>query len=627
MISCGVIIIVLTLISGNYGLGILPHKPSAIRESISLDGIWNFALHNISFPQSQHKINVNLDLPLIPVPSSYNDIGTQRSTRDYAGAVTYSRTFFIPKSWETKRVWIRFGSVCYSADVVINNIHVISHSIGHLAFNAEITSVLNYGGENTIKVVVDNILTDSTIPQGETTILSNGMLARAYSFDFFDYAGIDRSVTIYTTSESYVDDITIITKVNDSIGIIKYNVTVLGHQQKNILILDQNKSIVYAVANFWPEGEISIENPHLWWPYAMHENPGYLYTFRVDVIENDQLIDSYEQTFGFRDLTWDNESFYINGKPIYFRGVGRHEDSDIRGKGTDLPLFIKDHNLLRWLGVNSYRTSHYPYCEELMDLADQLGILIINEVPSVNTDLFGDDLLENHKKAFTELYNRDKNRPSVVAWSCANEPRTQYPESGPYFQEVIEHMKSLDATRPVTAAIAQPYNVDNIGQYLDIIGFNRYEAWYDNTGDLDGITERIVIEAQEWHNKYNKPVMVTEYGADTLEGLHTLPTFIWSEEYQQSVMSRYFKAFDILRQFNWFIGEHIWNFADFKTAETYVRVGGNKKGIFTRNRQPKSSAFLLRKRYWALAKSLDGVKLPSDLQNYIESEYNVHSEL
>lgn len=110
--------------------------------------------------------------------------------------------------------------------------------------------------------------------------------------------------------------------------------------------------------------------------------------------------------------------------------------------------------------------------------------------------------------------------------------------------------------------------------------------------------------------------------------MHILPTYIWSEEYQTTLISQYFKAFDKLRQNNsWFVGEHIWNFADFKTAQSYTRVGGNKKGIFTRTRQPKSSAFLLRKRYWAVAKYLNNIMLPSDLEIYVEANYTIHDEL
>lgn len=98
-----------------------------------------------------------------------------------------------------------------------------------------------------------------------------------------------------------------------------------------------------------------------------------------------ELVDIYRLPVGIRTISWTNTQMFINNRPIYFTGFGRHEDSDIRGKGLDMPLVIRDHNLIKWTGANSYRTSHYPYAEEIMDLADKLGIMIIDECPSVNT--------------------------------------------------------------------------------------------------------------------------------------------------------------------------------------------------------------------------------------------------
>ena len=106
------------------------------------------------------------------------------------------------------------------------------------------------------------------------------------------------------------------------------------------------------------------------------------------------------------------------------RGFGRHEDSNIRGKGLDLPLFARDYNLIKWTGANSYRTSHYPYADELMDFADRNGIVIIDECPGVALDHFEAPLLKHHLEVMTELVGRDKNHPSVVMWSVGNEPRS-----------------------------------------------------------------------------------------------------------------------------------------------------------------------------------------------------------
>ena len=208
-----------------------------------------------------------------------------------------------------------------------------------------------------------------------------------------------------------------------------------------------------------PYGILEVPKANFWWPYLMDPNPGYLYTLQVELLsEHRDLIDKYSQPIGIRSIAWTNTSLLINNRPVYLHGFGRHEDSDIRGKGLDLPLIIRDYNLIRWVGANAYRTSHYPYAEEIMDLADEFGIMIIDECPSVDTEAFYDSLLIKHKNSLTELIKRDKNRPSVIIWSAANEPRTQYPQALGYFKEVINHIKSLDITRPTTIVEAQPVN-------------------------------------------------------------------------------------------------------------------------------------------------------------------------
>ncbi|KAJ8922925.1 hypothetical protein NQ315_001468 [Exocentrus adspersus] len=608
------------------GSGILYPRSSITRDTQTLDGFWEFSLCNCTVSGEEWndydclKDDGDEDVELMPVPSSYNDVSVNATVRDHVGVVKYRRSFVLPASWSNKTVWLRFGSVCYAAKVYINRQLTVTHEIGHLPFVADITQFLKFDEENEIVVLVNNTLTVSTVPQGSKVLLPSGRIKQDYTFDFFNYAGIDRSVILYTTETTYIDDLTLTTTISGTTAVVAYDVYIEGNDISTLTvsIRDREGHVVASEECDSFTGTLILQNVTLWWPYLMDPTPGYLYTFRVEVFNAaDQLLDRYDLPFGVRELSWDNSTFKINSKPIYFRGFGRHEDSDIRGKGLDLPLIIRDHNLIRWIGANSYRTSHYPYAEEIMDLADQLGIMIIDECPAVNTEYFNQELLENHKRSLTEMINRDKNRPSVVMWSAANEPRTQYNESEAYYKEVVAHVKALDASRPVTVVNSVNATTDHSGQFLDILSFNKYNAWYENPGDLDVIVPDLINEAEAWHQRHNKPVLLTEYGADTLEGLHFLPSYIWSEEYQNDLLSRHFEAFDQLRREGWFIGEMIWNFADFKTAQTYTRVGGNKKGIFTRQRQPKSSAHLLRRRYWALAGLLDHAAQPGDLDNYV----------
>lgn len=253
----------------------------------------------------------------------------------------------------------------------------------------------------------------------------------------------------------------------------------------------------------------------------MDKDPGYLYELEINVsIPNITGPDIYRQPVGIRTIRWTNTSLLLNERPIYLRGFGRHEDSPIRGRGVDLVTITRDHELLKWIGANSYRTSHYPYSDEIMDMADRQGFLIIDECPSVDTENFSPILLARHRESLSELIRRDKNRPSVIAWSIANEPRTQLNAAEDYFRLVAKHTKTLDPTRPITAALARGYDEDKAGQFLDFISFNRYNSWYSNSGRVDMIIDRVVNEATAWHKKHDKPIVMSEYGADTMEGLH-----------------------------------------------------------------------------------------------------------
>ncbi|KAJ8963676.1 hypothetical protein NQ314_005469 [Rhamnusium bicolor] len=534
---------ILTFVQLQCDSGILYPRASAVRELLSLNGLWKFSLsksNDTKFEDgnwSLYNLDNDEDLELMPVPASYNDISTNDKVRDHVGIVRYQRNFIVPRSWAEKRIWLRFSSVCYAAQVYINGKLAITHDIGHLPFGSEITSFLNLDIDNDITVLVNNILTGTTIPQGSLNILPSGRLKQSYPFDFFNYAGIDRPVVLYTTAQTYIDDIKITTEIRGTSGFVNYNITIVGdHYNHSIAIVDKGGRQISVSYNQPLNGSLLIPNVNLWWPYLMNDQPGYLYTLK--------------QPFGVRELSWDNSTFNINGKPLYLRGFGRHEDSDIRGKGLDLPLIIRDHNLIKWIGANSYRTSHYPYAEEIMDLADSLGIMIIDEVPAVA------------------------------------------------IEQIVAHAKSLDNTRPITVVNNVAPNEDHSGQFLDILSMNKYNAWYENSGDLDIIVPNFISQAEAWHTKHNRPVLVTEYGADTCHILFGLKSFNPTSCPSTS------RLFDELRAKGWLVGEMIWNFADFRTEQS-------------KQRQPKASAHLMRQRYWALAELLDNATLPLDLNNYI----------
>ena len=584
-------------------------RDSSSRESKSLDGLWNFKLSpkqdpDISFREAWYSGPLTgHDLLEMPVPSSYNDITTESSVRDFLGWAWYDTHFHVPASWQQARGVLRFGSVHYTAVVYVNGVEVGGHAGGHMAFEMDVTSALSWQyGRNRVTVAVNNTLTAHTVPQGSYVWQEEGdMYPPGYStldtaFDFFNYAGIHRPVVLYTTPlEAHIADISVETVVEEDLtmALLTFRVEVKGPVEFCQVCLRMESGSVCG-AGPQCEGVLEVVEPALWWPNTMSDTPGRMHELEVSVGwgVNEGGVgevewDTYSLPVGLRQVSWTADAFLINHRPFYFQGVARHEDSNIRGKGFDLPLLVRDQHLLEWLGANSFRTSHYPYAEETLAMADRRGIVVISECAAVSLNYFGEELLENHLQAMTELVERDRNHPSVVMWSIANEPVSFLPAAEDYFASVSAHVRSLDTSRPLTVAqLGYPddYRIDLAAQHVDIISVNKYFGWYTDTGHTELVYRQLLGDLRHWREEHGKLVMVTEYGADTVAGLHALPSVSWSEDFQVELMEQYFRAFDSAREEGWFIGEMVWNFADFMTKQEPRRVVGNRKGIFTRCR-------------------------------------------
>lgn len=170
---------------------------------------------------------------------------------------------------------------------------------------------------------------------------------------------------------------------------------------------------------------------------------------------------------------------------------------------------------------------------------------------------------------------------------------------------LIAHTKALDPTRPVTFVSNTRYDADLGAPYVDVICVNSYLSWYHDYGHLEVIQLQLTSQFENWYKMYQKPIIQSEYGADAVSGLHEAPPRMFSEEYQTALLKNYHLILDEKRK-EYVIGELIWNFADFMTNQSPLRVTGNKKGIFTRQRNPKMAAFILRERYWRIANETRG---------------------
>ncbi|XP_011404336.1 PREDICTED: beta-glucuronidase-like [Amphimedon queenslandica] len=613
------LVVTLLILVNNYCEGLLYPKDSSSRLVKDLDGIWHFRIDRSELRDEGFKekwysqaLQSTGKTILMPVPASFNDITQDPSIRDYVGWAWYDRNFWVPDSWldGKTRVVLRFGGAHYYTIVWVNGNEVMTHDGGHLPFEADIAGLLDKGQPNRVTVAVNNTLDAHTLPPAAITFHDNPRYSYPYysydgQFDFFNYAGIHRSVKLYTTPKAYISDISVVTELEeDGSASVAYTVMVGGVEGNNEATYEVSLSGVKdsgTVTDGLAKGTLKITDPTLWWPWTLSSTPGAMQSFQVQITTGG-LTDVYRQSVGLREVKVTEDQFLINGKPFYFHGVSKHEDWDILGKGINDALLMKDINLLKWMNVAAFRTSHYPYAEEMLDLCDKEGIVVIGESPAVGLQLednFANVTLHHHLEVMREMITRDKNHPSVVMWSIANEPHSDLPVAENYFKTVAFTTRDLDPSRPITFACNQAYYSDKANQFMDVIMLNRYFNWYDNNGRADTAADPMRYELQQWREVHKKPIMISEYGAGAIAGFHKDPPVMWTEEFQLSAIMDYWPVFDEFRK-TFFIGELIWNFADFQTAQAAGRVDGNRKGLLTRERQPKLAAHAVKQRYLSL---------------------------
>ncbi|WP_314046834.1 beta-glucuronidase [uncultured Granulicatella sp.] len=587
---------------------------NAKRKRYSLDGVWNFK-------QGEYVPGVDPRLStedLMVVPSSFNDVAVESEKRYFIGDNWYERTFAVPSFESDEELVLRFGSVTHQAKVYVNGQLLGEHIGGFTPFEVRIPEELTREKELLISVCANNILDHTTLPVGNYSEekLPDGTVKKKVSenFDFFNYAGIQRPVQLLVLPKARIEDIVVTYDVHENDATVKVVVehTANGGTAKATL-LDEDGEVV---AKGEAESELEIVNVRRW-----EVLDAYLYTAKVELFAGDELVDEYEELFGVRTVRVEKGQFLVNDKPVYFKGFGKHEDSYVNGRGFNEAVNLMDLNLMKNVGANSYRTAHYPYSEEMMRLSDRMGFLVIDEVPAVG--LFANftaalsmnsggtkpiktwefyQTMENHKLALKELVARDKNHACVVLWSVANEPDGAGEGADKYFEPLVKYVKELDPQkRPTTVVnimMATPEQ-DLISPLIDVLCLNRYYGWYLNHGDIEGARVGLRKELKEWQEKYpDKPIIMTEYGADTLPGYHSNWDVPYTEEYQERFHQMSHEVFDELENF---VGEHVWNFADFETnSYALIRIQGNHKGLFTRDRNPKSIVKLFRNRWNAI---------------------------
>ena len=586
-----------------------PHE-SATRATRDLSGLWRFHLDPDDKGEAARWFETGLPTGAraIPVPCSWNDLFDD--ARDYFGTAWYETEFQLDPGWTGRRVHLRFGSAVYHARVWLNGEYLGEHVGGHLPFAFEVTRLAHHGQPNRLVVSVENKFKLDRVPS-----VPDMRTARMYqtdfpqtAYDFFPYCGLHRPVVLFATPDTHVQDVTVTTGLAGAAGTVDVAFVVAGGWSgPATLTLTGGPKPVSVSVNVKAgsgAGQLKLPGVRPWSP----QDP-FLYRLNVKLGGGVAAIDDYPLKVGVRTVEVKGSEILLNGKPVFLTGFGKHEDFPMHGKGLDLPVLVRDFELLKWIGANSFRTSHYPYSEEALMLADEYGFMVIAETPAVSL-VFMDppEIIEARltqlKAATSEMVHRDKNHPSILFWSLANEPIPKpfhtvndapagAVDTGTrFFKALFAHARPLDRTRPFAICSVQNGPFEWVSQG-DVICANSYNGWYAVSGQIDEAVKTLDRELKALRDFCgDKPIFISEFGADAVAGMHSQPPEMWSEDYQADLIEAYYKA---LRRHPFIVGTHPWAFADFKTAQSIMRVGSlNQKGVFTRDRRPKMAAHRLR---------------------------------
>lgn len=562
------------------------------RKTISLDGQWQMIvdpyesgyynyryqpIDNGYFKNAKPKSKTELieydfdKSATLKVPGDWNTQSDQLFF--YEGTVWYKKSFDYQRKPDT-RLFVYFGAANYFADVFLNGEKIGQHEGGFTPFNFEITKLVRETG-NFLIVKVDNKRRRDAVP----TLMT----------DWWNYGGLTREVKLIETPTTFVNDYMVQLQRgsrNHVVGWVKLVGEKLS-QRVTVRIPEAGVSKSFATDG---NGLAAIDfnvDLKLWSP----ENPK-LYEVTIEA-ETDQVRDQ----IGFRSIETRGTEILLNGRPIFLRGVCIHEEAPLRGGRA----YSREDavTLLGWakeLGANFVRLAHYPHNEFMIREADRMGIMVWSEIPVYWTIQWENPAtLENARNQLSEVIARDKNRAAVVIWSVANETPLSDARLA-FLRNLISHARSLDPTRLLSAAMERHYLDaktqmidDPLGEFLDVLGCNEYVGWYD------GLPEK--ADGLEWKSKYEKPLVMSEFGGDALFNHHGDSLTRWTEEYQENI---YQHQIGMLKKIPFLRGTTPWILMDFRSPRRPlpgIQDYWNRKGLVS-DRGEKKKAFFVMQRWY-----------------------------
>ena len=566
------------------------------RQTVSLDGNWKYIVDvyktgsqdyranplpdggsffaDRSFYSDQRRL-VEYDFDYAKEMAVPGDWNTQRPELYYYEGTVWYRTKFTAHPRKGRRYFIYFGAANYETEAGLNGHRIGRHEGGFTPFNFEVTDRL-VDGDNSLVVNVDNTRRLDAVP----TVNS----------DWWNYGGLTRSVCLVETPETFIRDYHVQLKKDDT-GTIAGWVQLDGPASAGKVTISipelKISKTVSADASGLARFEIDAK-PILWCP----ENPK---LYEVSISSG---MDAVADRIGFRTISTSGDKLLLNGQPIFCKGVCIHEEM-IGGAGGR--AFSEEHARallaeVKALNCNFVRLAHYPHNENMIRLAEEMGIMVWSEIPVYWTISFDNPpTYANAERQLTDMITRDRNRANVIIWSVANETPLG-PTRLDFLKGLISKARELDPTRLVSAAMEKiEYEGgmmtvnDPLVDIADLISFNQYVGWYDGTPEkCDRVT---------WTFPVSKPVIITEFGGGAVYGRHGGTDQRFTEENQEYLYQKNIQMFDRIPGL---AGTTPWVLKDFRSPKRMldgIQDDYNRKGLLSEKGERKKAFYVMQSWY------------------------------
>lgn len=520
----------------------------------------------------QDRVEYNFDeSDRLKVPGDWNS--QRKDLWLYEGTVWYHKNFTYDLHSD-HRLFLHFGAVNYEAIVYVNGQQVGKHEGGFTPFIFEITDLVQTG-KNFVVVKVDNSRRRDGVPTLNT--------------DWWNYGGITRDVKLIDVPEIFIEDYMIQLDPENPDRITGFIQLDNDVAKQSIEVQIPAADIVKTFTTD-KQGRVTLDfaaEVSKWSP----EDPK-VYNVVITTAE-----DTVQDRIGFRTINTEGTDILLNGEPVFLRGISIHEKAPQREGRAYTKADAR--KLLGWakeLGCNYVRLAHYPHNKHMVRMADEMGLMVWSEIPVYWTIQWeNEDTYQVAEQQLTEMISRDRNRASVILWSMSNE--TPLSKSRlKFLTKLTEKARSMDHTRLLTAALEQHYINDTtlmiddpFGKELDVIGINEYIGWYD------GLPSK--APKLEWKSVYDKPMVISEFGAGALQGYHGKKDERWTEDFQQSLYENQIK---MLTNIDFLRGMSPWILQDFRSPRRHlpdIQDFWNRKGLISDHGVKKKAYHTLKEFY------------------------------